>query len=74
MRRSKSAWPFVNSPQRLNPKPMDVPIISRAAIRKHVERIAVDEGCGIDAAIAKYAESINFTEDAVRAIVEEQPS
>ena len=66
----KPAWPVRYSPQRQNPKPMDVPIISREAIRKNVARIALDEGCGIDAAITKYAETINFTEESLREIME----
>ena len=62
----------------LNPKPMDIPIISREAIRKNVARIALDTGRGIDAAIIEYAEQINFTPEALRAVIEfaeeEQPS
>lgn len=49
---------------------MDIPIISREAIRKNVARIALEDGRGIEAAIRQYAEQINFTEDALREIVE----
>lgn len=66
----KASWPARYSPQRQSPKPMDVPIISREAIRKNVSRIALDEGCGIEAAITKYAEAINFTEASLREIIE----
>lgn len=53
-----------------NPKPMDIPIISREAIRKNVARIALASGGDIEAAIRQYAGQINFTEDALREIVE----
>ncbi len=66
----KAAWPVRYSHQRQSPKPMDVPIISREAIRKNIARIALDKGCGIEAAIAEYAETINFTEESLREIMQ----
>ncbi len=52
-----------------SPKPMDVPIISREAIRKNVARYALDTGCGIEASIAHYADLYNFTEETLREIL-----
>jgi len=60
----------------ISPKPMDIPIISRKAIRENVARIALDTGCGIEAAIRQYATEIHFTEDALRELMEfvEEPT
>lgn len=49
---------------------MDIPIISREAIRKNVARIALRDQQGVEAAIREYAAQINFTIDALREIVE----
>lgn len=48
---------------------MDIPIISREAIRLNVSRYALDTGRGIEAAIAHYAELYNFTEETLREIM-----
>lgn len=48
---------------------MDLPVTSREKIRKDVARIAIESGCGIDAAVRQYAAEINVTDESLREIL-----
>jgi hypothetical protein len=48
---------------------MDVPIISREAIRKNVARIAIARGGDVAEAIRIYADACNFTPESLAEIM-----